>query len=92
MGDVMEKLIAKREKEAEERATKKMGDVMEKLIAKREKEAAKKATEKAKRAAQAERIEFAQSLLADNMSLEKVAKHTKLSLKEVRKIAEKMSA
>lgn len=65
---------------------------MEKLIAKREKEVAKKATEKAKRIAQAERIEFAQGLLADNMSLEKVAKHTKLSLKEVRKIAEKMSA
>ena len=85
MGDVMEKLMAKREKEAVERTKKEMGDVMEKLMAKREKEAAEK-VEKAKT------IEFAQSLLAENETVERIARLTKLSLKEVRKIAEKMSA
>lgn len=84
----------------EEEGIEKMGDVMEKLIAKFEKEAVEKATEKAaekaakekKKAVKAERVEFAQGLLAENESIERTARLTKLSLKEVRKLAEKMSA
>ena len=37
-------------------------------------------------------VEFAQSLIADGMSVEFAAKHSKLSLDEVRKLAEKRSA
>lgn len=62
-----------------------MGDVMEKLMAKREREAAE-------RIKKAERKKFAKSLLTENESLERTARLTELSLKEVRKIAEKLSA
>lgn len=62
-----------------------MGDVMEKLMAKREREAAE-------RIKKAERKKLAKSLLSENESLERTARLTELSLKEVRKIAEKLSA
>lgn len=62
-----------------------MGDVMEKLMAKREREAAE-------RIKKAERKRLAKSLLTENESLERTARLTELSLKEVRKIAEKLSA
>lgn len=39
-----------------------------------------------------ERLDVALSLLADGMSVEFAAKHSKLSLEEVRKLAEKRSA
>lgn len=77
-----------------------MGDVMEKLMAKREREAIAKAEAKneakaAKAIAKAEKnakIKVAKSLLTENESLERTARLTELSLKEVRKIAEKLSA
>lgn len=63
----------------------KMGDVMEKLIAKREKEAIKKTEKEA-------RISFAKEMLANNESIDKIVKYSKLSVKEVRALAAKMSA
>ena len=103
MGEVMEKLIAKREQEAVERTTKEMGEVMEKLIAKREQEAVEKASKKweakaakaeakAEKAAKAERINLAKEMLANNEGMDKIVKYSKLSLKEVRALAAKMSA
>ena len=63
----------------------KMGDVMEKLIAKREKEAIKKTEKEA-------RISFAKEMLANNENIDKIVKYSKLSVKEVRALADKMSA
>lgn len=63
----------------------KMRDVMEKLIAKREKEAIKKTEKEA-------RISFAKEMLANNESIDKIVKYSKLSVKEVRALAAKMSA
>ena len=63
----------------------KMGDVMEKLIAKREKEAMRKAQKEA-------RISVAKEMLADNECIDKIVKYSKLSVKEVRALAAKMSA
>lgn len=77
MGDVMEKLMAKREKE--------LGHVMEKLMAKREREAEKKTAKK-------ERRELAKNLLAENETIERTARLTTLSVAEVRELAEKLSA
>ena len=62
-----------------------MGDVMEKLIAKREKEAMRKAQKEA-------RISLAKEMLANNESIDKIVKYSKLSVKEVRALAAKMSA
>lgn len=62
-----------------------MGDVMEKLIAKREKEAMRKAQKEA-------RISVAKEMLANNESIDKIVKYSKLSVKEVRALAAKMSA
>ena len=96
MGDVMEKLMAKREKE--------LGRVMEKLMAKREREAMEKAEkEMAKREREAMEkaekmttkkkcIEFAKNLLEENETVERTARLTTLSVAEVRKLAEKLSA
>ncbi len=70
-----------------------MGDVLEKLMAKREREAAERAAKRAtKKAEYKKSIEFAEGLLADGMSIEFTARHTKLSLEEVRKLAEKRTA
>lgn len=62
-----------------------MGDVMEKLIAKREKEAMRRAQKEA-------RISLAKEMLANNESIDKIVKYSKLSVKEVRALAAKMSA
>ena len=62
-----------------------MGDLMEKLIAKREKEAMRKAQKEA-------RISVAKEMLANNESIDKIVKYSKLSVKEVRALAAKMSA
>ena len=62
-----------------------MGDVMEKLIAKREKEAIKKTEKEA-------RISLAKEMLVDNECIDKIVKYSKLSVKEVRALAAKMSA
>lgn len=74
----------------------KMGDVMEKLIAKREKEAlekmAKKYEAKAAKAQKEARISLAKEMLADNVCIDKIVKYSKLSVKEVRALAAKMSA
>lgn len=80
MGEVMEKLIAKREKEAVEKASKKW-----------EAKAAK-AEAKAEKAAKAERINLAKEMLANNEGMDKIVKYSKLSLKEVRALAAKKSA
>ena len=80
MGEVMEKLIAKREQEAVEKASKKW-----------EAKAAK-AEAKAEKAAKAERINLAKEMLANNEGMDKIVKYSKLSLKEVRALAAKMSA
>lgn len=52
------------------------------------KEAAKKAEEKE----QANRIELAQGLLADGMSIEFTVRHSKLTEAAVRELASKLSA
>lgn len=73
-----------------------MGEVMEKLIAKREQEAVEKVSKKweakAEKAAKAERINLAKEMLANNEGMDKIVKYSKLSLKEVRALAAKMSA
>lgn len=69
----------------EEEGVQKMGDVMEKLMAKREREAEKKTAKK-------ERRELAKNLLAENETIERTARLTTLSVAEVRKLAEKLSA
>ena len=50
------------------------------------------AENKAKKAKQAERIDLAKNLLAENESCERTARLTKLSLEEVRALAEQISA
>lgn len=80
MDEVMEKLIAKREQEAVEKVSKKW-----------EAKAAK-AEAKAEKAAKAERINLVKEMLANNEGMDKIVKYSKLSLKEVRALAAKMSA
>ena len=87
-------------KEGEE----KMTDVIEEYAARKAealaKEAAKKAARKAAEEAakeaeekeQANRIELAQGLLADGMSIEFTVRHSKLTEAEVRELASKLSA
>lgn len=54
---------------------------------------AKKAAEEAAKEAEHDRnVEMALGLLADGMSVEFAAKHSKLTLEEVRALAEKRSA
>ena len=73
-----------------------MGDVMEKLIEKREKEAlekmAKKYEAKVAKAQKEARISLSKEMLANNESVDKIVKYSKLSIKEVRVLAAKMSA
>ena len=87
MGEVMEKLIAKREQEAVEKASKKL----EAKAARAEAKVAK-AEAKAAKAAKAERINIAKEMLANNEGMDKIVKYSKLSLKEVRALAVKRSA
>ena len=83
-------------KEGEE----KMTDVIEEYAARKAealakeavKEAAKKAAKKAEEKEQANRIELAQGLLADGMSIEFTVRHSKLTEVEVRELASKLSA
>lgn len=56
------------------------------------KEAAKEAAKKAEEREQANRIELAQGLLADGMSIEFTVRHSKLTEAEVRELASKLSA
>ena len=83
-------------KEGEE----KMTDVIEEYAARKAeaaakeavKEAAKKAAKKAEEKEQANRIELAQGLLADGMSIEFTVRHSKLTEAAVRELASKLSA
>ena len=56
------------------------------------KEAVAKAEKKAKKAAYQRNVEVAKDMLADNMSIESVARYSKLPLEEVRALAAKQSA
>ena len=87
MGEVMEKLIAKREQEAVEKASKKLEAKAVRAEAK-----VARAEAKAAKAAKAERINIAKEMLANNEGMDKIVKYSKLSLKEVRALAAKMSA
>lgn len=79
-------------KEGEE----KMTDVIEEYAARKAealaKEAVKEAAKKAEEKEQANRIELAQGLLADGMSIEFTVRHSKLTEAEVRELASKLSA
>ena len=83
-------------KEGEE----KMTDVIEEYAARKAealakeaaKKAAKEAAKKAEEKEQANRIELAQGLLADGMSIEFTVRHSKLTEAEVRELASKLSA
>ena len=50
------------------------------------------ANNKAEKAAHQRNVEVAKDMLADNMSIESVARYSKLSLEEVRALAAKQSA
>ena len=81
-----------------------MTDVIEEYAARKAEAAAKevakeatrvaeeKAAKKAAEEAQKNRIELAQGLLADGMSIEFTVRHSKLSEAEVRELASKLSA
>ena len=75
-------------KEGEE----KMTDVIEEYAARKAEAAAKEAAKKAEEKEQANRIELAQGLLADGMSIEFTVRHSKLTEAEVRELASKLSA
>ena len=83
-------------KEGEE----KMTDVIEEYAARKAealakeaaREAVKEATKKAEEKEQANRIELAQGLLADGMSIEFTVRHSKLTEAEVRELASKLTA
>ena len=74
----------------------KMTDVIEEYAARKAealaKEAVKEAAKKAEEKEQANRIELAQGLLADGMSIEFTVRHSKLTEAEVRELASKLSA
>ena len=81
MTDVIEEYAARKAEALAKEAAKK-------AARKAAKEAAKKAEEKE----QANRIELAQGLLADGMSIEFTVRHSKLTEAEVRELASKLSA
>ena len=81
MTDVIEEYAARKAEALAKEAVKE-------AARKAEKEAAKKAEEKE----QANRIELAQGLLADGMSIEFTVRHSKLTEAEVRELASKLSA
>ena len=64
----------------------------QKMAKKAAEEAAEKAAEEAAKAEHERNVEMALGLLADGMSVEFAAKHSKLTLDEVRALAEKRSA
>ena len=69
-----------------------MTDLIEEYAQKMAKQAAEEATKKAAKEKHDRNVEMALGLLADGMSVEFAAKHSKLSLDEVRALAEKRSA
>ena len=75
-------------KEGEE----KMTDVIEEYAARKAEALAKEVAKKAEEKEQANRIELAQGLLADGMSIEFTVRHSKLTEAEVRELASKLSA
>ena len=85
MTDVIEEYAARK---AEALAKEAVKEAAKEAARKAEKEAAKKAEEKE----QANRIELAQGLLADGMSIEFTVRHSKLTEAEVRELASKLSA
>ena len=85
MTDVIEEYAARK---AEALAKEAVKEAAKEAARKAEKEAAKKAEEKE----QANRIELAQGLLADGMSIEFTVRHSKLSEAEVRELASKLTA
>lgn len=85
MTDVIEEYAARKAEALAKEAAK---EAARKAARKAAKEAAKKAEEKE----QANRIELAQGLLADGMSIEFTVRHSKLTEAEVRELASKLSA
>ena len=69
-----------------------MTDLIEEYAQKMAKQAAEEAAQKAAEEKHERNVEMALGLLADGMSVEFAAKHSKLSLDEVRALAEKRSA
>ena len=76
----------------EEYAARKAEALAKEAVKEAAKEAAKKAAKKAEEKEQANRIELAQGLLADGMSIEFTVRHSKLTEAEVRELASKLSA
>ena len=85
MTDVIEEYAARKAEALAKEAAKK-------AARKAAKEAAKEAAKKAEEKEQANRIELAQGLLADGMSIEFTVRHSKLTEAEVRELASKLSA
>ena len=85
MTDVIEEYAARKAEALAKEAAK---EAAKKAAKKAAKEVAKKAEEKE----QANRIELAQGLLADGMSIEFTVRHSKLTEAEVRELASKLSA
>lgn len=104
MTDVIEEYAARKAEAAAKAVEAKMTDVIEEYAARKAealakevakkvaKEATKEATKKAEEKEQANRIELAQGLLADGMSIEFTVRHSKLTEAEVRELASKLSA
>lgn len=69
-----------------------MTDVIEEYAARKAEALAKEAVKEAEEKEQANRIELAQGLLADGMSIEFTVRHSKLTEAEVRELASKLSA
>ena len=100
MTDVIEEYAARKAEAAAKAVEEKMTDVIEeyaarkaeKLVKEAAETAAKEAAKKAEEKEQANRIELAQGLLADGMSIEFTVRHSKLTEAEVRELASKLSA
>lgn len=76
----------------EEYAARKAEALAKEAVKEAAKKAAKEAAKKAEEKEQANRIELAQGLLADGMSIEFTVRHSKLTEAEVRELASKLSA
>ena len=88
MTDVIEEYAARKAEAAAKAVEAKMTDVIEEYAAKKAEAVAKEAEKKE----QANKIELAQGLLADGMSIEFTVRHSKLSEAEVRELASKLTA
>lgn len=76
----------------EEYAARKAEALAKEAVKEAAKKAAKEVAKKAEEKEQANRIELAQGLLADGMSIEFTVRHSKLTEAEVRELASKLSA